>query len=85
VGHLAIAGRDGTLATRLTDLKPPRVVRAKTGTLDDVVALSGYVLGPGAGPTLAFSFLLSGVSGKQRVARDLLDGMVRALVASLYP
>ena len=84
LGQLAIAGKDGTLATRLTDLAPARVVRAKTGTLDDVVALSGYVLGPSSERTLAFSFLVTGVSGRQRAARDLLDALVRALVASLY-
>jgi hypothetical protein len=27
----------------------------------------------------------NGVSGKQRAARDLLDALVRALVASVYP
>lgn len=85
VSQLAVAGRDGTLATRLSDLRRPRVVRAKTGTLDDVVALSGYVLGPTGERALAFSFLVNGVSGKQWMARDLADNMVRALVGYLYP
>jgi serine-type D-Ala-D-Ala carboxypeptidase/endopeptidase (penicillin-binding protein 4) len=85
VAQLAVGGRDGTLATRLTDLKRPRVVRAKTGTLDDVVALSGYVLGPRGEQALAFSFLVNGVSGKQWMARDLADNLVRALVGYLYP
>jgi D-alanyl-D-alanine carboxypeptidase/D-alanyl-D-alanine-endopeptidase (penicillin-binding protein 4) len=83
IAQLAVAGRDGTLATRLSDLKKPRVVRAKTGTLDDVVALSGYVLGPER--SLAFSFVFNGVSGKQWLARDTADAMVRALVDHLYP
>ncbi|MET0283058.1 MAG: D-alanyl-D-alanine carboxypeptidase/D-alanyl-D-alanine-endopeptidase [Polyangiales bacterium] len=83
IAQLAVAGRDGTLATRLSDLKKPRVVRAKTGTLDDVVALSGYVLGPEQ--SLTFSFVFNGVSGKQWLARDTADAMVRALVAHLYP
>ncbi len=85
VTQLAVAGKDGTLAARLTDLKRERVVRAKTGTLDDTIALSGYVLGPNGERALAFSFLLNGVSGKQRLARDLADDMVRALVAFMYP
>lgn len=83
IAQLSVAGKDGTLGSRLTDLKKSRVVRAKTGTLDDVVALSGYVLGPEK--TLAFSFLFNGVSGKQWLARDTADAMVRALVTHLYP
>jgi serine-type D-Ala-D-Ala carboxypeptidase/endopeptidase (penicillin-binding protein 4) len=83
--HLAVAGKDGTLASRLTDLRRPRSVRAKTGTLDDVVALSGYVLGPTGEQALAFSFLFNGISGKQWMARDLADNLVRALNAYLYP
>lgn len=85
LSQLATAGKDGTLSSRLTDLKRPRVVRAKTGTLDDVVALSGYVLGPRPDSALAFSVLVNGVSGKQWVARDLADNLVRALVGYLYP
>jgi D-alanyl-D-alanine carboxypeptidase/D-alanyl-D-alanine-endopeptidase (penicillin-binding protein 4) len=83
VAQLAVAGKDGTLATRLTDLKVPRVVRAKTGTLDDVVALSGYVLGPER--SLSFTLLFNGVSGKQWLARDTADAMVRELVGYVYP
>jgi serine-type D-Ala-D-Ala carboxypeptidase/endopeptidase (penicillin-binding protein 4) len=85
VSQLAVGGKDGTLSSRLTDLKRPRVVRAKTGTLDDVVALSGYVLGPTPERALAFSFLVTGVAGKQWMARDLADNLVRALVSYLYP
>jgi D-alanyl-D-alanine carboxypeptidase len=50
-----------------------------------VVALSGYVLGPKPESALAFSILVNGVSGKQWVARDLADNLVRALVGYLYP
>ena len=85
LAQLAVGGKDGTLSGRLTDLAHPRVVRAKTGTLDDVVALSGYVLGPSPERALAFSILVNGVSGKQWMARDLADNLVRALVAHLYP
>ncbi len=43
VGALPVSGRDGTLARRMT--RPPARgnVRAKTGTLDNASALSGYV------------------------------------------
>ena len=78
VAHLAVAGSDGTLKSRLEDLPRSRMVRAKTGTLRDVVALSGYVLGE-PGRSLAFSFLANGIAGRQRDARKLADDIVRAL------
>jgi len=84
LSQLAVAGVDGTLGSRLSDLKHPRIVRAKTGTLDDVVALSGYVAGPGPSRTLAFSFLINGCAGKQSLARSLVDDLVRAMVAYLW-
>jgi D-alanyl-D-alanine carboxypeptidase/D-alanyl-D-alanine-endopeptidase (penicillin-binding protein 4) len=84
LAHLAVAGADGTLARRLTQLVPPRVVRAKTGTLNDVIALSGYVLGPKPGRAYAFSFLANGVKGKQGSARGLIDKIVETLAADLH-
>ena len=78
VAHLAVAGSDGTLKTRLEDLPRARMVRAKTGTLRDVIALSGYVLGE-SDRSLAFSFLANGIAGRQRDAKDLADNIVRAL------
>lgn len=81
--QLSVAGVDGTLRKRLTDLKHPRMVRGKTGTLNDVIALSGYVLGPND-RTLAFSFLFNGVAGKQYAARALADAMVKVLAEEVY-
>lgn len=78
LAHLAVAGSDGTLQSRLGDLPRPRMVRAKTGTLRDVIALSGYVLGYPE-RSVAFSFLANGVAGKQQTARELADDIVRAL------
>jgi D-alanyl-D-alanine carboxypeptidase/D-alanyl-D-alanine-endopeptidase (penicillin-binding protein 4) len=71
--HLAIGGVDGTLAERFVQLPAPRVVRAKTGTLADVVALSGYVLGRTPERVFAFSVLANGIKGKQHAARALAD------------
>lgn len=82
VSLLAVAGADGTLQSRLQDLPRPRMVRAKTGTLRDVIALSGYVLGDPE-RSIAFSFLANGVAGKQREARELADNIVRALAADV--
>lgn len=78
VAHLAVGGSDGTLKSRLTDLPRPRMLRAKTGTLRDVIALSGYVLGE-PGRSLAFSFLANGIAGRQGDTRKLADDIVRAL------
>ncbi|MDH3729306.1 MAG: D-alanyl-D-alanine carboxypeptidase/D-alanyl-D-alanine-endopeptidase [Myxococcales bacterium] len=78
VSQLAVGGADGTLQSRLRNLPRPRMVRAKTGTLRDVVALSGYVLGE-AHKSIAFSFLANGIAGKQAAARDLVDQIVTRL------
>ncbi|MGB3049383.1 MAG: D-alanyl-D-alanine carboxypeptidase/D-alanyl-D-alanine-endopeptidase [Polyangiales bacterium] len=78
VAHLAVAGSDGTLKSRLEDLPRPRMVRAKTGTLRDVIALSGYVLGEPS-HSVAFSFLANGIAGRQAEAKQLADDIVRAL------
>lgn len=84
VAHLAIGGVDGTLERRLRDLPAPRIVRAKTGTLDDAIALSGYVLGPTPARTYAFSVLVNGARGRQGAARTLADGVARALAQDLW-
>jgi len=84
IAQLAIAGVDGTLRNRLTDLPKPGVVRAKTGTLDDAISLSGYVLGKRPDQDLAFSFLMNGVAGKQWVARALADDLAKTLATYLH-
>lgn len=85
VAHLAVGGVDGTLARRMRDLPVPRVVRAKTGTLNAVIALSGYVLGPRPERAYAFSVLANDVQGRHGPARALADGIARALVEDLHP
>jgi D-alanyl-D-alanine carboxypeptidase/D-alanyl-D-alanine-endopeptidase (penicillin-binding protein 4) len=82
VASLAIGGVDGTLENRLHDLPAPRIVRAKTGTLDNAIALSGYVLGPSAGEAMAFSVLVNG--GGHGPARALCDDVARAIAEDLW-
>ena len=60
------------------------MVRAKTGTLRDVIALSGYVLGE-PGRSVAFSFLANGIAGKHGEAKRLADDIVRALAHYAAP
>jgi D-alanyl-D-alanine carboxypeptidase/D-alanyl-D-alanine-endopeptidase (penicillin-binding protein 4) len=83
IAQLAIGGLDGTLANRLQGTEP-RVVRAKTGTLNDVIALSGYVLGPRPEDAFAFSVLANGVGGKQQIARALADQIAVDLAQHLW-
>jgi serine-type D-Ala-D-Ala carboxypeptidase/endopeptidase (penicillin-binding protein 4) len=81
VSQLAIGGVDGTLHKRFRDHRSSRVIRAKTGTLEDAVALSGYVLGPGGKGTLAFSILVNKTS--PGYARPFIDKMVDKLADRL--
>jgi D-alanyl-D-alanine carboxypeptidase/D-alanyl-D-alanine-endopeptidase (penicillin-binding protein 4) len=56
VQTLPVVGRDGTLARRLTGTAAEGKVRAKSGTIDNARALSGYV-DTADGDTLAFSMI----------------------------
>jgi serine-type D-Ala-D-Ala carboxypeptidase/endopeptidase (penicillin-binding protein 4) len=85
LAHLAVGGVDGTLSRRFRDLPAPRIVRAKTGTLNSVISLSGYVLGPEPHKGYAFSFLANGVRGKQAQSRALADAIVTRLAGEMYP
>jgi len=80
ITQLAVGGEEGTLRNRLATPGAPRVVRAKTGTLRDVVALSGYVLTQDPGQSLVFVYLANGVTGHTREAQQQADALVRAVV-----
>jgi len=58
---LTIGGVDGTLRSRFKGAKTNGNVRGKTGTIDQVSALSGYVT-TSAGERLVFSIIVNGVS-----------------------
>lgn len=66
--------RRSTLQNRFTGLS----VRAKTGSLQNVRALSGYVQTP-TGETLAFSFLVNHFTGPAYRVERLQNRLVRAL------
>lgn len=55
-GTLPAAGRDGTLSRRLAGTPAEGRVRAKTGTVDNVRAIAGYI-DTAHGETLAFSII----------------------------
>ncbi len=73
---LPIAGRDGTLATRLRSAPARGRCRAKTGTLTGVSALSGYCK-TRSGKTLVFSVLMN--HANVYAAHAAQDRVVQAL------
>jgi len=75
-GSLAVAGRNGTLSTRMRGTVAQDRCRAKTGTLRDVSALAGYCTTT-RGANVAFAFLMNYVSPWN--ARALQDRMAIAL------
>lgn len=77
---LPIAGRDGTLKSRMTDSPAYGVVHAKTGTMTGVSSLAGYVT-TRAGEHLVFAVFLNGYHGKATAARRLQDAIAGYLAA----
>jgi D-alanyl-D-alanine carboxypeptidase/D-alanyl-D-alanine-endopeptidase (penicillin-binding protein 4) len=87
---LPVAGETGTLRLRMRGTPAAGRVRAKTGTLDDVVALSGFVTPkPGAAPPgtvlgqpIVFAVIFDGVAS-QDAGRAVADEIGTALAS--YP
>ncbi len=68
---LPISATDGTLKTRMTKLKSAQKVRAKTGMLNGVVGLAGFLHNKDT--TYTFTFIFNGQPNKLKNARDLFD------------
>jgi D-alanyl-D-alanine carboxypeptidase/D-alanyl-D-alanine-endopeptidase (penicillin-binding protein 4) len=79
ISQLAIGGVDGTLRSRFKKLAQRRVVRAKTGTLRNVISLSGYVLRNGTQAPIAFSMLVNDAKASPTAIRQRVDAVVEAL------
>lgn len=77
---LPIAGVDGTLRRRMRDTAAEGNVRAKTGTVSNVRALSGYVT-TADGENLVFSFIVNAHLLSTR-ATELITDDVLAMLAS---
>ncbi len=77
LGSLSVAGVNGTLRGRLAHMG----VRGKTGTLDGVSSLSGYVTNK-SGHRLAFSILMNGPYLSLWKAHEAQDRIVQSLAAS---
>lgn len=72
---LPVAGVDGTLASRFKTLPPTAMLRAKTGSLEHVNVLSGY-LTTGGGERLVFSIMGNNHTLTNKKATDILDEVV---------
>jgi D-alanyl-D-alanine carboxypeptidase/D-alanyl-D-alanine-endopeptidase (penicillin-binding protein 4) len=83
VGQLAVGGVDGTLRSRFKGHTVDRAVRAKSGTLDRVTALSGYVVGPPGRSAVAFSFMIEGIASAADV-RTHIDAVVETIASELW-
>jgi serine-type D-Ala-D-Ala carboxypeptidase/endopeptidase (penicillin-binding protein 4) len=79
-----IGGKDGTLKWRFEGNDVAGRLRAKTGTLENVCALSGLVQTAG-GETLAFSILVNDFSGRTAPVVQTIDALGTALAASGTP
>jgi D-alanyl-D-alanine carboxypeptidase/D-alanyl-D-alanine-endopeptidase (penicillin-binding protein 4) len=83
IASLPVGGLDGTLAKRWHGHPAEGRVRAKTGTLDKVTTLAGYV-GVDGNHQLAFAILVNDIPAGQRpTAKAMADEVVDALVAYL--
>jgi serine-type D-Ala-D-Ala carboxypeptidase/endopeptidase (penicillin-binding protein 4) len=82
VDQLAVGGIDGTLKHRFAAFKKQRSIHAKTGTLDRVIALSGYVFRPDGSYPVAFSLIVSGI-GNHAEVRKRVDDVVSNIARTL--
>ena len=84
---LPVADRTGTLTGRMAGTPAAGRLHAKTGTLVDVAALSGFVVPPSATPTpvlaapVFFSVIINGMDS--RIGAPLTDRIAAAIAA--YP
>ncbi len=78
---LPTPGTPGTMERRLAAAGPDSTIRAKTGTLTNVSALSGYLTTRG-GDRVAFSILSNGNRGTVAPARTVEEALVALLMRS---
>lgn len=78
---LPVAGVDGTLRARFTDSPLKGRMWAKTGTLNEVNTLSGYVKSA-SGKTLAFSILVNGRRPGSDAEAKAVDKIAEAIAAA---
>jgi serine-type D-Ala-D-Ala carboxypeptidase/endopeptidase (penicillin-binding protein 4) len=80
ISALPIGGKDGTLKYRFEGTDAVGRLRAKTGTLENVTALSGYVQAVG-GERFAFSIMVNDFAGRVSQVVQHLDTLGAAVAA----
>jgi D-alanyl-D-alanine carboxypeptidase/D-alanyl-D-alanine-endopeptidase (penicillin-binding protein 4) len=78
---LPVAGVDGTLASHFRNSSLKGKLWAKTGTLNEVNALSGYLTGA-SGKTLAFSILVNGRRPGSQAEEQAVERIAEAIAAA---
>jgi D-alanyl-D-alanine carboxypeptidase/D-alanyl-D-alanine-endopeptidase (penicillin-binding protein 4) len=78
---LPVAGRDGTLRSRMKGTPAEGNVHAKTGTIDKVRSLSGYVT-TANGRLLLFSFLANNFTVRSRDVDRAVESILARLAAA---
>ena len=79
VGTLPLSGEDGTLDWRFSRTPARGLIRAKTGTLSHVTALSGYATTED-GRRLAFAIYVNNFKAAGSYVRNLVDRIVLAMI-----
>lgn len=82
VSQLAVGGVDGTLRARFDEPELRGRIRAKTGTLEHVASLVGYVLRTDGRRPVAFALVANDVNDVPG-ARMAFDAFVRGVVAEI--
>jgi D-alanyl-D-alanine carboxypeptidase/D-alanyl-D-alanine-endopeptidase (penicillin-binding protein 4) len=85
VSQLAVGGVDGTVEARYQDRATKGLIRVKTGTLDDVSTLSGYVFDQKGDHPAAFSILINNAEGYVSASRSFQEKIVTAVAKYLNP
>jgi D-alanyl-D-alanine carboxypeptidase/D-alanyl-D-alanine-endopeptidase (penicillin-binding protein 4) len=80
LSSLPIAGRDGTIRWRMDGTEAAGRLRAKTGTLENVTSLSGYVEAADQS-RLAFAIIVNDFEGRASKAARVIDAVAAALAA----
>jgi serine-type D-Ala-D-Ala carboxypeptidase/endopeptidase (penicillin-binding protein 4) len=81
ISSVGIAGKDGTLKYRFEGSDAVGMLRAKTGTLETVSALSGYVKSVG-GELFVFSIMVNDFAGRAGTVVPNIDALGAAVAAS---